>query len=380
MNAFFISCEERLDVSLRTAEAAVAGDPAERTGIILTANYNARKKGVRTAMTVFEAKKLCPGLVLVKPDHSLYSQVSERIMELLGSFSPVVEQNSIDEAWLDMTNMDRYFGSSFYQIARDLQEKIYEKEQIPCSIGISYNKFLSKMAADIKKPNGITILDKDNIKDILWPLDIEKMHGCGRVTAQKLRKEGIGTIGELAGSDISIIKTRLGDFGVSLYNNANGKDEQEVLCDSVKAKSISRETTLSKDTRDIKELELMLFPLIEDVARQVREKDLQFSTVHLTMKYNDFTRITRQKKIGESTGRDAILDTIRELLRENRPAKPIRLIGAGVSDIRSNTAIQLGIFDKNGIKEDDIYKVIDEKNRKYGRDIIKRGFHERRVN
>jgi DNA polymerase-4 len=379
MNAFYISCEERLDVSLRSAEAAVAGDPADRTGIILTSNYNARKKGVRTAMTVFEAKKLCPGLVLVKPNHSLYSQVSERIMELLRDFSPVVEQNSIDEAWLDMTNMDRYFGIPFYQIAKNLQVKIYEKEQIPCSIGISYNKFLSKMAADIKKPNGITMLDKDNIRDILWPLDIAKMHGCGRVTAEKLKKEGINTIGELAGSDIVIIKTRLGDFGVSLYNHANGKDEQEGLCDFVKAKSISRETTLSKDTRDIGELEQMLFPLIEDVARQIREKDVQFSTVHLTMKYNDFTRITRQKKVGVSTGRDIILDTIKELLKENKPAKPVRLIGAGVSDIRSSSAIQLSLFDNNEIKEDDIYKVIDEKNRKYGRDIIKRGFHERQV-
>jgi len=251
MNAFYISCEERLDKSLREKNAAVAGDPTERTGIILTANYNARKYGIKTAMSIYEAKKLCPGLVLVKPDHTLYANVSQRIMNILSDYSPMIEQNSIDEAWIDMTGADAYFGRAYTEIAADIQKTIYMKEEIPCSIGISYNKFLSKMAAELKKPNGIVSIEKNDLCIKLWPLPIEKMYGCGKVMSAKLKAAGMDTVGKLAEADPVMLKRKFGATGISLHNSANGNDESETIHTHNKVKSVSRETTLLEDTVDL---------------------------------------------------------------------------------------------------------------------------------
>ena len=378
MNAFFISCEERIDNSLRERNAAVAGDPKSRTGIILTANYNARRYGVRTAMTVLEAKRLCPDLVLVKPDHKLYEEVSDRIMKILNEFSHRIDKNSIDEAWLDMTNADKFYSMDFISIAKVIQKTIYKKEQIPCSIGISYNKFLSKMAAEIKKPNGIIYIDKDNMKEVIWPLKIGEMHGCGKVISKKLIDLNILTIGDLATTDPIYLRKKVGSYAEMLQYNANGiesslHDKKE----SYERKSISRETTLTKDIEETSEILTALKPLIDDVSKQIRAKNCFFSTIYLIMKYNDFTKISRQKKVEVSDDRDLIMKTVLSLLEKNRPVKPVRLVGVGVTDLTENKSIQLDLFSSDLERTTKIYKVIDEKNKKYGSKVIKRGFYKK---
>lgn len=372
MNAFYISCEEKKDHALRTVNAAVAGDPKKRTGVILTANYNARKYGVRAGMPVFEAKILCPGLVLVKPDHQLYANVSERIMKLLFTYSPKIEQNSIDEAWMDMTNSDVYYMKSYVEIAKQIQNEIYKEEEIPCSIGISFTKFLAKMAAELKKPNGIVMLDHTNFKEVLFGLDIAKMYGCGKSTADKMRQHGINTIGDLAFADPYFLKKHMGISAVQMQQNANGTANDEIAKDA-KSKSISRETTFSKDKIDTLEILKDAMPLIEDVAKQIRDNRYCFSIVYIIIKYNDFTRVTRQRKVSVSNDRDVILHNVRALLNTNAPKKPVRLFGVGVSEISDECVFQQDIlFNEND--NELIYKVIDEKNKKYGKDIIKRGY------
>ena len=186
--------------SLVGIPAAVAGDPKKRTGIILAANYEARAFGVKTTMVLHEALKLCPELSVVPPDHHFYGQKSEEVMQLLSNYTPALEQNSIDEAWLDMTGSEGLFGKPL-EAAQRIMNEIKDNLSLLCSIGIAENKFLAKMAVEMKKPLGITELWENDIQDKLWPLPVKEMYGVGSKTTEKLNRMGIKTIGELAKSD-----------------------------------------------------------------------------------------------------------------------------------------------------------------------------------
>ncbi len=228
MNAFFISCEMTRNPSLRGIPAAVAGDPKTRTGIIIAANYDARAFGVKTTMVLHEALKLCPKMVIVPPDHHFYEQKSKEVMDLLSNYTPIVEQNSIDEAWLDMTGCEGLFGKPV-DAAKRIMDEIKENLGLWCSIGIAENKFLSKMASDMKKPLGITELWEKDIPTKLWPLAVNEMYGVGKKTSQKLNQFDIKTIGELAKSDYSFIAKTFGKFGSEMHQRANGIDNSPVV-------------------------------------------------------------------------------------------------------------------------------------------------------
>ena len=208
MNAFFISCELARNHILVGKPAAGAGNPQKRAGIILAANYEARKYGVKTAMILHEALRRCPNMLIVPPDHSYYRRKSIEVMDLLSNYTPILEQNSIDEAWLDMTGTEHLFGSPI-QAANKIMEDIKTNLGLWCSIGISNNKFLSKMASEMKKPLGITELYTKDIQTKLWPLPIDRMHGIGKRTAGKLIDLNIKTIGDLANYDKDILAKKI---------------------------------------------------------------------------------------------------------------------------------------------------------------------------
>lgn len=378
MNAFFISCEAARNPQLKEKPAAVAGDPKNRSGIILTANYNARKFGVKTTMVIYEAKKLCPDIILVPPDHDFYEKKSQEVMDILSSYTPTLEQNSIDEAWLDLTGCEGLFGKPL-DIAKKIMENIQNELDLWCSIGISENKFLAKMASDLKKPQGISELWKEDIKAKLWPLPVKEMYGIGKQTAEKLAKIGIFNIGDIANYNKNLLIKHFGKYGSELYNLSNGIDTSSV-CGQNNAicKSISRSTTLSADTTDFEHAQAVLLSLSEEVGFSARKQDFKGKTVSIVLKYSDFSSITRQKSISPTYLTKAIYATGTSLLSENWNAhRPVRLIGIGLSNVDDKCSEQLSLFDliedkSKDKKEESIERTMDKLREKFGPDKIKR--------
>ncbi|HAL74767.1 MAG TPA: DNA polymerase IV [Clostridiales bacterium] len=348
MNAFFISCEMTRHPALRNKPAAVAGDPSRRTGIILAASYEARAFGVRTTMLVHQAQRLCPNLSLVPPDHAFYEQKSAEVMALLARYAPVLEQNSIDEAWLDMTGCQTLFGTPL-ETARMIMKAINDELSLWCSIGISSNKFLAKMASEMHKPHGITELWPADLAEKLWPLPAGAMYGVGQKTAARLASLGLRTIGDLARVKEDVLVDLLGKFGREISRHARGIDPEPVIPhaeDSVK--SIGRSTTLVKDLTNLEEARKVLLELADDVGRSARKHDKMGRTVHIVLKYSDFSVITRQMTVVATYATSEIYQAGSRLLEQNwYPDKPVRLIGISLSGFENEAADrQLSLFDQ----------------------------------
>jgi DNA polymerase-4 len=365
-------CESRRDISLLEKPAAVAGDPKYRSGIILAANYEARKFNIKVTMTVNEAIRLCPDLILVKPDHGYYEKCSLQVFNILYEYTPQMEINSIDEAWMDITNSKQLFGTAF-DIAKSVQARIKNEMGLWCSIGVSENKFLSKMASEIKKPLGITQLYKSQIDKILWPMPVRNLYGLGKATAEKLNNEGIITIGDLAKCELNYLLKKFGKYGLYLYERAKGEDEEPVSVHDAKNLSCGRMETLAHDITDIKEAKKVIAVLTESIAKTVRQKQLEGSVVAIQIKYNTFKMINRQMKIEQTNLTKDIYNSACVLLENNWDEdKPVRLLGVSLSSLNSkNMQLSLDIYNKE--KEVKLENTIDEINDRYGQDLIKRG-------
>jgi len=377
MNAFFISCEMTRNPSLVGNPSAVAGDPKKRTGIILAANYEARACGVKTTMVLHEAFKLCPKLTLVPPDHHFYGQKSEEVMDLLSNYTPTLEQNSIDEAWLDMTGSEGLFGKPL-EATKRIMDEIKDRLGLWCSIGIAENKFLAKMAAEMKKPLGITELWDRDIPIKFWPLPVKEMYGIGGKTAEKLNRIGIKTIGELAKFDKNLIVKYFGKGGNELYLHANGIDNSPVLARMVDdMKSIGRSKTLPEDITDIEKAKIVLMDLADDIGMTARRHSKNGRTVHITLKYSDYRVVTKQITIPATCTTKEIYQAGCSLLEQNwNKFHPIRLIGISLSRFHDNcSSDQLSLFDSmyDNVKTDKnkrIDKAMDKIRNKYGSEII----------
>ena len=377
MNAFFISCEMTRNDSLVGIPAAVAGDPKKRTGIILAANYEARSYGVKTTMLLHEALRLCPKLILVPPDHRFYGQKSEEVMALLSDYTPVLEQNSIDEAWLDMTGCEGLFGKPV-DAAKRIMSEIKDRLGLWCSIGIAENKFLAKMAAEMKKPLGITELWKQDIPIKFWPLPAKEMYGIGRKTAEKLNQIGIQTIGELAKLDVNLLVKTFGKSGNEIHLYANGIDDSPVLARMVDdMQSIGRSTTLPEDISHIEKAKLVLMELADDIGTTARRHNKKGRTVHITLKYSDFQVVTRQTTIPPTCTTKEIYQAGCSLLEQNwNRFRSVRLIGISLSGFHEDcSAAQLSLFDQmqGNVKDDKnerIDKAMDKIRNKHGSEII----------
>lgn len=375
MNAFFISCEATRNKDLLGKPAAVAGNPKKRTGIILAANYEARKYGVKTAMIVQEALRLCPDMLMVPPDHDFYQMKSQEFMHLLSNYTPVIQQNSIDEAWLDMTGTQALFGTPL-ETAGKIMEDLKVHTGLWCSIGISENKFLSKMASNMKKPLGITELWKKDIKSKLWPMPIGSMHGVGAKTSERFHTIGVKTIGDLARLEKQSLYKSFGKSGIELYKQANGIDLSPVEASSPDdIKSIGRSTTFPEDIKNIKRLEHALMQLSEDVGIRARKHNKKGHSVQLTLKFSNFEVITRQTTIPPTYYTKDIYETGRALLQKNfQPSKSVRLIGItlkGFEDVC--IAQQISFFNKGKEnRHEKVDRVMDQIRSKYGSDKIAR--------
>jgi len=371
MNAFFIMCESIDRPELLEVPAAVGGDPKTRRGIILTSNYKARARGVRTAMTINEALKLCPDLTIVRSTRGLYSRCSNAVFDILRRYTPLVEPSSIDEGYMDVTGSTDLFGPPV-EIAKRIMQDIKDELGLWCSIGISENKFLAKMASEMKKPLGITKMYRKDVQRMMWPLPVRDMYGVGKSSAARLEKMGLMTIGDIARANPDYISQY---FGEGLYERANGSGSN-VVCGEhkVKSASISRSSTTARNIDDIREARKLMLHLAEDVGQKARQKGVKGRTVQITLRYTDFKTITRQKTVFPTNLTKEILKAGYELLEENwNPDKPIRLLGIGLAGIDKEDR-QIDLYDTViNKKEEKLEKTLDVLKDKYGNDSLKRG-------
>ncbi|WML59834.1 DNA polymerase IV [Neobacillus sp. PS2-9] len=373
MNSFYASVEMAYDPNLKGKPVAIAGNVEERRGIIVTCSYEARKFGVKTTMPLWEAKKLCPQLIVMKPNFERYRAASIGMFDILRQYTEMVEPVSIDEGYLDITESFE-FGSPI-DIAKSIQKRVLEQLDLPCSIGIAPNKFLAKMASDMKKPMGITILRKRDIPKILWPLNTNEMHGVGKKTAEKLTTIAIHTIGDLAKGNEIQLKSLLGINGIRIKERANGIDKRPVDPGSIEEfKSIGNSTTLPRDVSNQHELYRVLDSLAETVSVRLKRKNVLTTTLGITIRYKDRRTITRSKKLPNPINHKEELSVFaKQLFLKSWNGDPVRLLGITGNDLvdQDQAYKQLDLFSfENDAKKEPLLKTLSSLREKYGKNII----------
>ncbi|MGG5255363.1 DNA polymerase IV [Neobacillus sp. SM06] len=380
MNSFYASVEMAYDPSLKGKPLAIAGNVEERRGIIVTCSYEARKFGVKTTMPLWEAKKLCPQLIVKPPNFDRYRAASLGMFELLRQYTHLVEPVSIDEGYLDIT--ESFELGAPLQIAESIQKRILNELDLPCSIGVAPNKFLAKMASDMKKPLGITVLRKRDIEKVLWPLSAAEMHGVGKKTASKLEEIGILTIGDVANGNEIQLKALLGINGIRLKERANGIDYRPVDPESVSDfKSIGNSTTLPKDIANQQELFSILDSLADKVSTRLKRKNVLATTLGITIRYKNRKTITRSKKLDNAISRkEEIGELAKKLLLKHWSGDPVRLLGITGFDLvdQEHAFKQLDLFSfEQEAQKEPLYKAMSELRTKYGKNIIETaGLHQ----
>lgn len=374
MNAFYCSVHEAEQPELyRGKPTAVAGSIELRRGIIVTCSYAARRFGVRTGMTVREASKLCPELIIIPPDFHLYRRYSKAFMTIAYSYTPLVEATSIDECYMDITG-SKQFGTPL-EIASELQNRIRLELSLPCSIGVAPNKLLAKMASDMKKPNGISVLRKRDMAGLMWDRPCGEMFGIGHKTAQKLKKLQIYTIGQLAAADEKRLIDAFGVVGTWLKQAANGIDEAPVNPLRETNKSIGHTTTLPQDISRPEDVSRVMLNLADQVARRLRRQKLLAKTVQITIRTPEMKTLTRSETLQTLTeSADDIYKTACALYERHWPEqRPVRLLGITLQNLKpkAESAIQLDLFDfEKQPKREQLNETMDRIRDKYGENAI----------
>ena len=349
MDAFFVSVEELFDPSLK-GKAVVVGGQRDERGVVSAASYEARKFGVHSAMPLRTAAKLCPHAIFVDGHPDRYRECSTKVYEVLGTFSPVVEMASIDEAYLDMTGTERLHGPPL-KAAHLLHARMKADTQLNCSIGIGTSRLIAKVGSAKAKPNGVLWVVPGQEAKFLAPLDVRDIPGVGKVMEQNLHAMAIRQVGDLAALDEGVLEEHFGKWGLALAGKARGEDAGGWFDTEVGAhedpKSISHEHTFNEDTADPVQLESTLMRLSEMVARRLREHALHARTIQLKLRYKDFTTITRAHSLPEPTQLDTeIFTQIRVLFRKNwKKGSAVRLLGVHVSSFEEAPAGQLDLLD-----------------------------------
>lgn len=337
LNAFFATAETLKNPSLIGKPIAVGG--TGKKGVLSTASYEARKYGVHSAMPVHEALRLCPELIIIPGDYAWYEKLSRQFINLIYSYTDIVEQASIDECYADMTHAITKFAYPL-DLACDIQKKLKERVGLTCSIGIGPNKFLAKIGSDYKKPNGITIIRKREIQNKLWPLPIDAIGGIGKKTAPILKQNGINYIGDLVKPENTYMIHKLlhknADYFIDL---ANGIDHS-TLCDFHELKSISQSTTFDINIIDYEQIEKVFQSLVKNVCARLASEQMSGNNICITIRYYDFETINRSVTLDKYVSNyDEIIGNCLSLFELHDKGKEIRLLGVAINNLKNNAEI-----------------------------------------
>ncbi|MNO37702.1 DNA polymerase IV [compost metagenome] len=374
MNAFYCSVHEAEEPEkYRNQPTAVAGSVELRKGVIVTCSYTARKRGISTGMTVSQGLKKCPELIVISPNFHLYRKYSRAFMGIAYEYTPLLQAVSIDECYLDITG-SKQFGTPI-DIAKEIQTRIANELCLPCSIGIAPNKLLAKMASDMKKPNGITILRIRDVPELLWDRPCNELFGIGNKTAEKLKRLRIFTIGHLAKADERLLREKFGVAGLWMKQAANGQDDSPVSEDREKNKSIGHTTTLPRDISKLEDVQRVLLNLADQVTRRLRRQKLMAQTIQITIRTPDMVTITRSQSMGSVVDRaeDVYHEACSLYSRHWDQEQPIRLLGITLQNLvpKEDSALQLDLFDyEQEPKRESLTKTMDLLRDKFGEGAI----------
>jgi DNA polymerase-4 len=347
MNSFFASVHQAMDPKLQGKPVIVIGDPEQRRGIVLSASYEAKAKGIKTGMVLWEARQLCPHGFFIKSQYHHYVDFSSRFLRIMRDFTPLVEVFSIDEAFLDVTGSQKLFGAPL-AIASQLKQRIRQEVGLTCSVGVAPNKLLAKMAADLQKPDGLTVIGRQDVPAVLWPLPVRDLFGVGPRYEQRLRRLNIFTIGDLARFPVDILKRKFGVIGEVLWLSANGADSSLVEPESLdRVKSMGHQVTLPRDCKGDR-LKAVILELSDLVAYRVRSEGYIGKTVVLCLKDPDFRWLSRMRTIPEYTDLGAEIATAAlSILAEHWfPDWPVRMAGVTLANLIHRRIEQPALFDQ----------------------------------
>ncbi|MEO6670474.1 MAG: DNA polymerase IV [Ferruginibacter sp.] len=365
LDSFFVSVEVLNDPSLKGKPVIVGG--SER-GVVAACSYEARKFGIHSAMPSARAKQLCPHAIFIKGHYSDYSKYSRWVTQIIAAKAPLFEKASVDEFYLDLTGMDKFFTPLQWTI--DLRKQIIEETRLPISFGLASNKMMAKMATNQAKPNGYLQIPFGKEKEFLAPLPVSNIPGVGEQTNLILRSMGIETISQIEETGIAALEGRLGKWGVDLWQKSQGIHNSDVS-PYHEAKSISSENTFDENKTDLVFIKKELVRLTEKICFELRQDEKVAGCVAVKIRYPDFETTSRQTTIPYSCADDEIIPVVKDLFQKlYKKGIPIRLLGVRLSEL-TNNAIQTNLFD-DAEKKSDLYKAIDEVKNRFGKSFVKR--------
>ena len=366
--------KQGMKIDIRKTYAVIGGDEKARHGIVLAKSNPAKKRGVVTADTIYQAKMKCPNLMVYPPNYNFYKKMSDSMLNLIGKYSPDIEQMSIDECFLDYTPVKHLYGDEV-EFAYKLKKEIYDTLGFTVNIGIGNNKLCAKMASDFSKPYKVHTLYENEVSEKMWPLQVDELFGIGKKTALKLHNLNINTIYDLAHTDRNYLYKYFKNQAYEMILSANGKGSDVVISDESIPKGIGNETTLSRNIFNKEELEPYLLALSENVAIRLRKQKKYASVVVVTLKDKFFKRTSHQKKLVNATNlTEEIYKTSRDILNEMNIEDGVRLIGVRLDKLSDTSSHQVSLFEDLKVREDnnELEKTVDELKEKYGFKVIKK--------
>ena len=373
MNNFFASVECLLNPSLKSYAIAVAGDPNKRTGVILAKNYLAKAYGVKTGEAIWEAKQKCPTLITVAPHYDQYQEMSDRAHKIYEQYTDLIEPFGIDECWLDVTDSLHLFNCTGIELAQRIQKHIFDELGLSVSIGVSWSKTLAKLGSDMKKPMGITSITPDNHIEIIKKLKVQDMIMVGRHITQKLNKMNVYTLYDLYLMQPSILTHHFGIIGQHIHNAVSGIDDDQLISPRDEdIKSVGNGSTAARDMQSVEEIKNFIHDLASKISQRLRSHGFSAKTIHLSIKYADFTYSSAQTTIDHYFSNEQdIYKHAYEIFSNLTGGKfpPVRAIRISTSNlIRQDEARQVNLF--TNIKNENLCRAIDNLKEKYGESVI----------